>query len=300
MEHYRRRFLTVLHYIDAHLDEPLNGDLLSEVAAFSKFHFHRLFSAWFGMSLTDYVCACRMKRASYRLAFRHEQTLTRIALDSGYQSPEAFGRAFKKHQGQTPSRFRATPDWNTWSVNRQQLQEIRKHMIMNHESCRDIRIVDIPKTRLLVLEHHGDPKKLGDSIRAFIQFRKSHHLSPERNATYNIVYGDPEQVEPEKYRIDLGVATDLPLPTVDEENGPHIHERFLPAGRCACLRHVGSDETLRNSVMYLYQRWLPESGDEPADFPLFFQRIRFFPDVPEHEAVTDVFLPLKTADTSVE
>jgi AraC family transcriptional regulator len=41
--------------------------------------------------------------------------------------------------------------------------------------------------------------------------------------------------------------------------------------------------------------WLPDSGESPGDFPLFFQRITFFPDVPEHEAATDIFLPLKSA-----
>ena len=37
----------------------------------------------------------------------------------------------------------------------------------------------------------------------------------------------------------------------------------------------------------------PASGEEPRDFPLYFQRVSFFPDVPEHEAITDVFLPLR-------
>jgi AraC family transcriptional regulator len=46
-------------------------------------------------------------------------------------------------------------------------------------------------------------------------------------------------------------------------------------------------------VIYLYAEWLPNSGEELRDYPLYFQRIRFFPDVPEHEAVTDIFLPLR-------
>jgi AraC family transcriptional regulator len=65
------------------------------------------------------------------------------------------------------------------------------------------------------------------------------------------------------------------------------------AGRCAKLRHVGSDDTLAATFKYLYATWLPASGEEPRDFPLFLQRVTFFPDVAEHEAVTDVFLPLR-------
>jgi AraC family transcriptional regulator len=37
----------------------------------------------------------------------------------------------------------------------------------------------------------------------------------------------------------------------------------------------------------------PQSGEAPRDFPLFLQRVLFLLDVPEHEAGTDVFLPLK-------
>jgi AraC family transcriptional regulator len=59
------------------------------------------------------------------------------------------------------------------------------------------------------------------------------------------------------------------------------------------LRHIGSDDNLRQSISYLYSQWLPQSGEEPRDFPLYLQRIHFFPDVPEHEVITDVFLPLK-------
>jgi AraC family transcriptional regulator len=46
-------------------------------------------------------------------------------------------------------------------------------------------------------------------------------------------------------------------------------------------------------VICLYLEWLPQSEEELRDFTLYFQRVSFFPDVPEHEAITDVFLPLK-------
>jgi AraC family transcriptional regulator len=45
--------------------------------------------------------------------------------------------------------------------------------------------------------------------------------------------------------------------------------------------------------MHLYASWLPTSGEELRDFPLFMQRLKFFPDVPDSEAQTDIYLPLK-------
>src|SRR5690606_40690953 len=74
---------------------------------------------------------------------------------------------------------------------------------------------------------------------------------------------------------------------------PIVKTKSIPAGRCAVLRHVGSDNTLGESIRWLYSDWLPQSGESLRDFPLFLRRVRFFPDVPEHEAISDIYLPLE-------
>ena len=66
---YHARMQRVLSYIDEHLDDDLDVDLLSGVAAFSKYHFHRQFTSLFGISIHRYVQLLRLQRASYRLAF---------------------------------------------------------------------------------------------------------------------------------------------------------------------------------------------------------------------------------------
>jgi AraC family transcriptional regulator len=286
---YLARFQKVLAYIDANLSDDLTVARLSEVAAFSKHHFLRQFSELFGIGVYKYVQLCRLKRASYQLAFRDDRTVTDIALDSGYDNAESFSRAFKKSAGQTPSEFRKQPHWEPWRHTYEPLTALRTRYMQTEPSHRDIRIEHFPETRVAVLEHRGDPDRLGDSIRAFIAWRKQHHLHPSRHATFNIFYDDPYQVAPADYRLDLCVAVDRSLG--DEVSG--IVDKAIPEGRCAVLRHVGSDDHLHAAIAYLYAQWLPQSGEEPRDFPLFVQRLRFYPDVAEHEAVVDVFLPLK-------
>ena len=61
LEHYHARMQRVLDHIEQHLDDDLDLDVLSRVAAFSKFHFHRQFSALFGISPHRYVQLARMK-----------------------------------------------------------------------------------------------------------------------------------------------------------------------------------------------------------------------------------------------
>lgn len=54
-ERYRAHFRKVLEYIDVHLDESLDVEQLSGVAAFSKYHFHRQFTDYFGIGVCKYI-----------------------------------------------------------------------------------------------------------------------------------------------------------------------------------------------------------------------------------------------------
>jgi AraC family transcriptional regulator len=287
-EHYRARFRKVLEYIDAHLGEELTVEILSGIAAFSKYHFHRQFSELFGIGVYRYVQLRRLKRASWQLAFRCDHSITGIAFANGYEGPESFARAFRKSIGQSPSGFRKQPQWNSWHVIYQPLNELRSHHMKPAKRTDQVGIVDSPTTRVAVFRHRGDPRLIGDSVRNFIAWRKQNRLHPRVSATFNILYDNPEEVAPADYRLDLCAATDC-----DVSDNPYgVIAGDIPGGRCAVLRHIGSDDTLGETIRFLYAAWLPQSGEALRDFPIYLQRVKFFPDVPENEAITDVFLPL--------
>jgi len=65
---YAQRMNKVLDYIDQHLDTPLDLLTLAEVAHFSTFHFHRVFLAWVGETLGDYMWRRRLEIAAVHLA----------------------------------------------------------------------------------------------------------------------------------------------------------------------------------------------------------------------------------------
>lgn len=279
----------ILRHVERRLDEPLGLDDLSAVAGLSKYHFHRQFSARVGFGIGEYIRLLRLKRASYRLAFRRDDPVTAIALDSGYESPEAFARAFKHLTGQTPTEFREAPNWPDWNHLFDPLRAKRISRMTRSPSPESVRIIQFPDTPVAVMVHRGDPALIGETIRRFIAWRKAHGLPPRRHATFNILHGDPDQVPPEDFRLDLCVATSQ----VVTEDGSGVVAGLLAGGRCAVLRHVGSDDGLGAAFACLYDQWLPQSGEELRDAPLFLQRVTFFPDVPEHEAVVDIFLPLR-------
>lgn len=284
-EQYVERIQRVCDYIYQHLDEELCLEQLSQVAYFSKYHFHRQFSEYTGVTTGRFIQLMRLRRASYRLAFDREHKIIDIALQAQFGNPESFSRAFKTTFGQTPSQFRESPEWPRW-YSRYQFTlphvEGADHM--------DIKIVDFKPARVAVLEHHGDPRLLNDSISSFIQWRKQSQLSPVHSSqTYGIAYNDPNTIDPQDYRHDIcgSIETDIP------NNPQGVKEGMIPGGRCAVIRHHGSTEDMSESIAYLYREWLPESGEELRDYPLFFHFLKLIPFVEEHEQQTDIYLPLK-------
>nr|WP_246463288.1 AraC family transcriptional regulator [Nitrospirillum iridis] len=258
---------------------------MAGVAAFSPHHFHRQFTALLGVPPGRYVQLVRLKRATWRLAFRDAPVLE-VALDSGYQGPEAFTRAFRQQTGQSPSAFRRQPDWAAWQAGYRPVSDIRRNFMT--DAFAPVRVIDAPDIPVAVLEHRGDPATLGDSVRSFIQWRRAAGLAPRLSATYNIFHDDPDQTDPADFRLDIcAAAARVPA------NDLGVRAGIIPGGRCAVLRHVGTDEGFGAAIRHLYADWLPSSGQDLRDFPLYCQRVAFFPDVPEHEAITDIFLPLK-------
>lgn len=280
---YAARFRRVFDYIEKHLDDELSVERLSEVANFSKFHFHRQFSDYTGIGVFRYVQLMRLKRASYRLAFNPLDKVIDIALEAGFENPESFSRAFKHIFGQTPSAFRKSPEWAQWSEHYKLPSGERKHTM-------EVRIVDFPTTKVAVIEHRGPPELVNESVSKFIDWRWNTGLSPVATSnSYGVAYDNPETTEPEKFRFDIcgTISDDVP------ENEYGIVTKAIEGGRCATVRHHGSHSRIGESIYPLYREWLPNSGEELRDFPLYFHYVNLMPATPEHELITDIYLPLK-------
>lgn len=290
LQNYRARMQRVLDHIDRHLDDDLDLDVLSSVAAYSKYHFHRQFTATFGLSMHRYVQLARMKRASDRLAHMDAQSVTDIAMDAGYEAPDAFARAFRQRAGQSPSSFRKSPDWGAWLAAFGPFDNARSKLLQIIFTHDDVVIRDVPPTPVAIMEHRGDRATLPDTIQRFIAWRKAAGLSPETSPTFNVFRSERCPAVPADYSMDLCVGTDRPI----EANDDQMKAGVIPGGRCAVLRYPGNTNNLEPAALYLYREWLPASGEEACDFPIYCRRqLSFFPDVPVHDVVVELFLPLK-------
>ena len=280
---YAARFNAVFDYIDKHLEEELTLEQLSQVACFSKYHFHRQFSDYTGISVFKYVQLVRLKRACYRLAFNRFERITDIALDARFENPESFSRAFKNTFGQTPSDFRNNPAWQYWN-------EQYKFPIRERTNNMEVEIVECEAIKVAMLKHCGSPDLLNDTIKIFIDWRMTSGLSPHKTSqTFGIAYDNPDTAVPEKFQFGIcgSVRKDVP------DNPQGVQNSVIPGGRCAVVRHLGSHDRLGESIYPLYREWLPKSGENIRDFPLYFHYLNLMPETPELELITDIYLPLE-------
>jgi len=279
---YARRMQKVMAHIEAHLDAALTVDTLSQVAAFSRFHFHRQFTAWTGMTVSRLIHLLRLQRASRQLVFNPSASITDIAYDAGFANPESFARAFRKETGQSPSAFRKSPQWALWQV-----RSPFNNMRMEHVNMQ-VELVDFPATTVAALEHQGPERLVYVSTQKFIEWRQANGIRPDMGQTYGVHYSDPVATLPEDYRLDICVSVTAPV----APNPQGVVNKIIPGGRCAKVRHLGS----RNFVApaeWLYREWLPQSGEQLRDFPMYFHYLNVGPGVKDHEMITDVYLPLR-------
>ncbi len=102
-----QRLMDSIQFIEERLDSELSMDDIAEAAATSKFYFQRLFHMVTGVTVAEYIRKRRLTLAAQELAF-HNQKVIDIALKYGYETPEAFSKAFKKAHGISPSEARSS------------------------------------------------------------------------------------------------------------------------------------------------------------------------------------------------
>ncbi len=288
-QRYRARMVRVLDHIDRHLDDDLDLDVLSGIAAFSKYHFHRQFTAVFGLTVHRYVQLARLKRATHRLAQARGSSVTDVALEAGYDAPDAFARAFRQRFGQAPSAFRAAPDWAALDAAFSTFHHARSQLMPSF-SPDDVTIRELPSTTVASMTHVGDPATIPATVARFIAWRQANGLTDPDLPIYGIFPTDTRVTAPAEFRMQICVATDREIAPNDDG----VEAATIPGGRVAALRVLGTaGEDLEPAALFLYRDWLPGSGEDLRDFPLYCERKKFFPVVPAHEAITDLFLPLR-------
>ena len=153
----------------------------------------------------------------------------------------------------------------------------------------DVTIREVPPTPVAIVEHRGDPATLGATIQRFIAWRKAAGLHPRTSPTFNVWRSERRPASPADYS---GTFVSGPTNRSRRTASRSKPVRSLAdAARCCASSATPTIWSPPRST-FIATGFRP-AGEEARDFPIYCQRLSFFPEVPEHEAVAELLLPLK-------
>ena len=141
-EDYVKRILKVLIYIEDHIEEEISIEELAKVSCHSPFHFHRIFHMVVGETVYKYVRRLRLEKAASKLRYT-EHPITDIAMDTQYDTPSAFTRAFKQTIGHSPRNYRTL--FKEVNAMNQKISELPKILSDKIEKTQDLDLLFVRK-----------------------------------------------------------------------------------------------------------------------------------------------------------
>jgi AraC family transcriptional regulator len=315
-EEYKARVNRVIDHIEANIDQELPLAALAEIAGFSPFHFHRIFSSLIGETLNGFIQRIRLEKAASILMQNPKESITNIALECGFSGSSAFARAFREAFGMNASEWRAggySKDRNTcqsnskeWQVSsniRQDFdplsdysknkQEWRVEMKTNQNLITNIEVKNTPEISVAYIRHigpyAGDVELFGRLFNKLAAWAGPRGLLASSETRFLTIYHDsPELTDPKKLRTDVCIT--VPADTrVDGEIG----KATIPAGKNAIAHFEIKSDQYTDAWNAIYGGWLPESGYQPDDRPCFELYLNDAKDHPEGKCIVDIYVPVK-------
>lgn len=278
---YIQRVNRTMDYIDGHLAEPLTLEKLAGVAAFSKYHFHRIFFAQVGETPGQYVQRLRLEKAAMLVVAQKERSITDIAFSVGFSDVAAFARAFRLAHGMSASKYRqhrnfGIPDRNASKEPEEPLgyasgssttsrRNDMPELITEPFPAESVTVKEKDEMTVAYVRHTGP--YFGDEAlfqRLFSTLYKwaAPRKLIKRGVTEEIViyHDDPDTVDPNKLRISCGIS----VPPDTQASG-EVGTLTLPAGSYAEARFTVDATQFGGAWNWVYGVWLPDSGYQPDD-----------------------------------
>jgi AraC family transcriptional regulator len=244
------------------------------VAYFSPYHFHRIYRGLLGETVGDTVRRLRLQRAAIDLLDR-EMSIERTARRAGYASQAAFTRAFRAEYGEPPARYRRTRE--AGEPERERLDD-----------AYPVEIVRLARLRVAALDQRGDYQQTGGLFERLMTLAVTTGLLTPASRLIGIFHDDAVSVPQSELRATACLT--VPDGWVSSAELPESH---IEGGRYARIVHRGPYTELRQAYDWLYQGWLPPSGEEPRNLPCIEEYLNNPRLVRASELETAVMMPLE-------
>jgi AraC family transcriptional regulator len=244
-----------LWFIESHFQLDISLDDIASIGGVSRYHMSRAFALAMGHPALRYIRGRRLTEAARSLANGAPDILT-VALEAGYNSHEAFTRAFREQFGVTPESVRA-----------------QRH-VDNIQLVEPIKMDETLLTHLEPPRFEDAPKMLVAGLSARYSCDASSAIPAQWQRFVPHIGNIPGQLGNVAYGVcynsdDAGNFDYLcAVQVADFSRLPSEWTRLrIPARRYAVFPHRDHVSTIRRTWNTLFNKWLPESGHRVADAP---------------------------------
>ncbi|MFJ7829180.1 effector binding domain-containing protein [Peribacillus sp. NPDC097206] len=276
-----------LDYIEEHLIDDLTIENISSQANASAFHFQRTFTILTDISVGEYIRRRRLTLAAQELVSTNGKVID-VAYKYGYDTPEAFSKAFRRQHGVPPSEARKYMGKLTF-YERLVIQvllkgaEPMKYNIVERDS---FRVVGIKREFSLENEENliGIPK-LWDEVNSDGTSNRLGKLNNGRiKGLLGICVDSPED---ERNSIDYWVATEYDGSVPNDYSGLTI-----PASKWVVFEVNGPmPEAMQKVWKHIFSEWFPASGHEHAGTPEM--EVYVEDDASATDYYSEIWIPIK-------
>lgn len=265
MNDTRERIRRALDLVEARLfDEQLALAAMARAAAFSPWHFHRLFVALTGETPASYVRKRRLAEICLRLCETTEPIVD-LALECGFESQATFTRAFTHHIGVSPGRFRK----------QRLLSPAHRFPPLDPEALRarqgregmEPKIARKAAFHVVGMSGRFTPATNSRIPELWTRFAPRMYEIPHRSGvnTFGVcVDADPASVDEVGFTYVAGVEVER-IDAVPEG----MIALTIPAGTYAVFTHSGHIARLSDTVKQIWGVWLPASPYRHVSRPDF-------------------------------
>lgn len=265
---YSIRINRAIDYIHDHIEEELRLRDIARAAAFSPFHFHRIFGALVGESLNNFIRRCRLERAAKRMRAAPGRRLTDIAIECGFSSLSDFSRSFKQVFGVSPGRW----DRTTPLKNRKIRQTEESDRRYTRPSLRDgnrtpaaaISVKQLAAQRIAYVRivQAGNEEALASGHERLLRWMQRRRPSLPDGKFIGLFRDDADITPCGAFQYEIGFT----IPPEVEGRG-EVSVRSLPACTVASFRVKNDVWQVYDSWERLFKEWLPRNRYQPGELP---------------------------------
>lgn len=289
---YRPALEEAILYIEDRLGEAIKVEEVAEAVGYSYYHFNRQWNAILGESIGSYIKKRRLASAAKALLYTNHKIIA-IALENGFESAEAFSRAFKSVYKTSPQEYRHNR-LDTFIGSKAKLHApLLEHLTRNvtvHPAIVELSAIKVAGIR-------GETTLKDNKLAELWQeFNKRSAQIPHR-PIHGRAFGICEACQDNSVYSMSDEVVFTEVAGVEVESFAGVPEEFvqkvIPGGRYAVFTHTGSLRQLPQTFHYIWGTWLlttKEEMDDREDFELYDHRYLGY-DHPDSQI--DLYIPLK-------